>query len=444
MDIHGKKAAIVTLGCKVNQYETDAMRSMLENAGEVITDAGDEPDIYIVNTCSVTNMAERKSRQMLHRAKRKNPNVIVVAVGCYAQVGKEELAADGHIDLIIGNNKKKDLIKILEDYEPEGVPEAEVLDIASDRSFENLCVDHLETHTRAYIKVQDGCNQFCSYCIIPYARGRVRSRQKEDVLKEIRNLAEKGCREFVITGIHVTSYGTDLGDIRLIDLLEEISQIEGVERIRLGSLEPGFITEDVLGRLSRLKNFCPHFHLSLQSGCDTVLARMNRKYTTEDIREKCRMIRTFFDTPALTTDIIVGFPGETEEEFETTRRFLEEIQLYEMHIFKYSVRKGTKAAVMDHQVPDQIKAERSDILLAMAVRNKKAFEEAQLGREKEVLMEEELRGRKNWYVGHTREYIRTAAYSETPVDHQIVKVQLKTVSEDGYVEGTLAAQKKKC
>ena len=216
MDIHGKKAAIVTLGCKVNQYETDAMRSMLENAGVIITDAGDEPDIYIVNTCSVTNMAERKSRQMLHRAKRKNPNVIVVAVGCYAQVGKEELAADGHIDLIIGNNKKKDLIKILEDYEPEGVPEAEVLDIASDRSFENLCVDHLETHTRAYIKVQDGCNQFCSYCIIPYARGRVRSRQKEDVLKEIRNLAEKGCREFVITGIHVTSYGTDLGDIRLI------------------------------------------------------------------------------------------------------------------------------------------------------------------------------------------------------------------------------------
>ena len=223
MDIHGKKAAIVTLGCKVNQYETDAMRSMLENEGVIITDAGDEPDIYIVNTCSVTNMAERKSRQMLHRAKRKNPNVIVVAVGCYAQVGKEELAADGHIDLIIGNNKKKDLIKILEDYEPEGVPEAEVLDIASDRSFENLCVDHLETHTRAYIKVQDGCNQFCSYCIIPYARGRVRSRQKEDVLKEIRNLAEKGCREFVITGIHVTSYGTDLGDIRLIDLLEEIS-----------------------------------------------------------------------------------------------------------------------------------------------------------------------------------------------------------------------------
>lgn len=437
MDIYGKKAAIVTLGCKVNQYETDAMRSMLENAGVTIVGAGDEPDIYIVNTCSVTNMAERKSRQMLHRAKRKNPNVVVVAVGCYAQVGKEELAADQHIDLIIGNNKKKDLVKILEDFEPESMPETKVLDIAADRTFENLHVDHIETHTRAYIKVQDGCNQFCSYCIIPYARGRVRSRQKEDVLEEIRNLACKGCREFVITGIHVTSYGTDLGDIRLIDLLEEIAQIEGVRRIRLGSLEPGFITEDVLERLSRLENFCPHFHLSLQSGCDTVLARMNRKYTTKDIREKCQKIREFFDMPALTTDIIVGFPGETEEEFETTRKFLEEIQLYEMHIFKYSVRKGTKAAAMDHQVPDQIKTKRSDILLEMAAKNKKAFEGAQLGKEKEVLMEEELRGRKNWYVGHTREYVRTAVYSKIPLDHQIVKTELTKISEDGYVEGIL-------
>ena len=437
MDIYGKKAAIVTLGCKVNQYETDAMRSMLENAGVTIAGAGDEPDIYIVNTCSVTNMAERKSRQMLHRAKRKNPNVVVVAVGCYAQVGKKELAADEHIDLIIGNNKKKDLVKILEDFEPESMPETNVLDIAADRTFENLHVDHIETHTRAYIKVQDGCNQFCSYCIIPYARGRVRSRQKEDVLEEIRNLACKGCREFVITGIHVTSYGTDLGDIRLIDLLEEISQIEGVMRIRLGSLEPGFITEDVLERLSRLDNFCPHFHLSLQSGCDTVLARMNRKYTTKDIREKCEKIREFFDMPALTTDIIVGFPGETEEEFEITRKFLEEIQLYEMHIFKYSVRKGTKAAAMDHQVPDQIKTKRSDILLEMAARNKKAFEEAQLGKEKEVLMEEELRGKKDWYVGHTREYIRTAAYSKIPLDHQIVKTELTKISEDGYVEAIL-------
>lgn len=442
MKIYGKKASIVTLGCKVNQYETDAMCAMLKEAGVSIVSTKEKADIYIVNTCSVTNMAERKSRQMLHRAKRKNPDVVVVAVGCYAQVGKEELIADGHIDLIIGNNKKKDLIGILEEYQPKEKPETEVLDIASDREYEELHVDQLNSHTRAYIKVQDGCNQFCSYCIIPYARGRVRSRKKEDVLEEIRGLAEKGYQEFVITGIHVTSYGTDLGEIRLIDLLEEISKIEGVRRIRLGSLEPGFITEDVLQRLSRLKNFCPHFHLSLQSGCDTVLRRMNRRYTTEEIREKCRMIRQYFDQPALTTDIIVGFPGETEEEFEKTRKFLEEICLYEMHIFKYSVRKGTRAAKMQDQVPDQIKAKRSDILLEMSKNHQEAFEKAQLGQTKEILMEEEVHGRKNWYTGHTREYVKTAVYSERNLENQMVNVQLETISPDGYVEGKLVPEEK--
>lgn len=442
MKIYGKKASIVTLGCKVNQYETDAMCAMLKEAGVSIVSTKEKADIYIVNTCSVTNMAERKSRQMLHRAKRKNPDVVVVAVGCYAQVGKEELIADGHIDLIIGNNKKKDLIGILEEYQPKEKPETEVLDIASDREYEELHVDQLNSHTRAYIKVQDGCNQFCSYCIIPYARGRVRSRKKEDVLEEIRGLAGKGYQEFVITGIHVTSYGTDLGEIRLIDLLEEISKIEGVRRIRLGSLEPGFITEDVLRRLSRLENFCPHFHLSLQSGCDTVLKRMNRKYTTEEIREKCRMIRQYFDQPALTTDIIVGFPGETEEEFEETRNFLEEICLYEMHIFKYSIRKGTLAAKMQDQVPDQIKAKRSDILLEMSKNHQEAFEKAQLGQTKEILMEEEVHGRKNWYTGHTREYVKTAVYSERNLENQMVNVQLEAISPDGYVEGKLVPEEK--
>nr|WP_300324162.1 tRNA (N(6)-L-threonylcarbamoyladenosine(37)-C(2))-methylthiotransferase MtaB [uncultured Anaerostipes sp.] len=442
MKIYGKKASIVTLGCKVNQYETDAMCAMLQEAGVSIVSTKEKTDIYIVNTCSVTNMAERKSRQMLHRAKRKNPDVVVVAVGCYAQVGKEELIADGHIDLIIGNNKKKDLIKILEEYQPNEKPETEVLDIASDREYEELHVDHLNSHTRAYIKVQDGCNQFCSYCIIPYARGRVRSRRKEDVLEEIRGLAGKGYQEFVITGIHVTSYGTDLGEIRLIDLLEEISKIDGVRRIRLGSLEPGFITEDVLRRLSRLEKFCPHFHLSLQSGCDTVLKRMNRKYTTEEIREKCRMIRQYFDQPALTTDIIVGFPGETEEEFEETRKFLEEICLYEMHIFKYSIRKGTRAAKMQDQVPDQIKAKRSDILLEMSRNHQEAFEKAQLGQTKEILIEEEVHGNKNWYTGHTREYVKTAVYSETDLENQMVNVQLETISPDGYVKGRLVPEEK--
>ncbi len=442
MKIYGKKASIVTLGCKVNQYETDAMCAMLKEAGVSIVSTKEKADIYIVNTCSVTNMAERKSRQMLHRAKRKNPDVVVVAVGCYAQVGKEELIADGHIDLIIGNNKKKDLIGILEEYQPKEKPETEVLDIASDQEYEELHVDHLNSHTRAYIKVQDGCNQFCSYCIIPYARGRVRSRKKEDVLEEIRGLAGKGYQEFVITGIHVTSYGTDLGEIRLIDLLEEISKIEGVRRIRLGSLEPGFITKDVLRRLSRLENFCPHFHLSLQSGCDTVLKRMNRKYTMEEIREKCRMIRQYFNQPALTTDIIVGFPGETEEEFEETRNFLEEICLYEMHIFKYSIRKGTRAAKMQDQVPDQIKAKRSDILLEMSKNHQETFEKAQLGQTKEILMEEEVHGRKNWYTGHTREYVKAAVYSEKNLENQMVNVQLETISPDGYVEGKLVPEEK--
>ncbi|MDY2725996.1 MAG: tRNA (N(6)-L-threonylcarbamoyladenosine(37)-C(2))-methylthiotransferase MtaB, partial [Anaerostipes faecalis] len=342
MNLQGKKAAIVTLGCKVNQYETDAMWGMLLEAGVVMVSPKEAADIYIVNTCSVTNMAERKSRQMLHRAKKMNPDVVVVAVGCYAQVGKDELSKDTNIDLIIGNNKKKELVHILESYAPERIQSPEVLDIAKDREYESLHIDHLNDHTRAYIKVQDGCNQFCSYCIIPYARGRVRSRSQEEILEEISQLCENGCQEFVITGIHVTSYGVDIGNTSLIDLLEAISEISQVKRIRLGSLEPGFITPEVVKRLSKIQSFCPHFHLSLQSGCDATLKRMNRKYTTQEIRQKCKLIRQYFDNPALTTDIIVGFPGETEEEFQQTRDFLEEINLYEMHIFKYSIRKGTK------------------------------------------------------------------------------------------------------
>ena len=425
MNLQGKRAAIVTLGCKVNQYETDAMYGMLKEAA----------DIYIVNTCSVTNMAERKSRQMLHRAKKKNPDVIVVAVGCYAQVGKEELAKDTNIDLIIGNNKKKDLIHILEEHMKENEPQEEVVDISHDTEYESLHVEELKEHTRAYIKVQDGCNQFCSYCIIPYARGRVRSRKKEEVIEEIKNLTKHGCQEFVITGIHVTSYGKDLGDITLIDLLEEIAGIDGVKRIRLGSLEPGFITKNTLDRLAKIESFCPHFHLSLQSGCDSVLKRMNRKYTTNDIREKCKAIREHFEYPALTTDIIVGFPGETEEEFEETRKFLEEINLYEMHVFKYSIRKGTHAAKMKPQIDDQIKTKRSNVLLEMSKKHQKDFETKQLGLTKEVLVEEKMHGKDHYYTGHTKEYIKVALYSETPLENKIVRVQLLQVLDDGYVLG---------
>ena len=433
MNLQGKRAAIVTLGCKVNQYETDAMYGMLKEAGVVMVDAKEAADIYIVNTCSVTNMAERKSRQMLHRAKKKNPNVVVVAVGCYAQVGKEELSKDTNIDLIIGNNKKKDLIHILEEHMGEDEFKEEVIDIAQDHEYESLHVEQLKEHTRAYIKVQDGCNQFCSYCIIPYARGRVRSRKKEDVLEEITNLTKHGCQEFVITGIHVTSYGKDLENITLIDLLEEIAKIPGVKRIRLGSLEPGFVTEDTLDRLTKIESFCPHFHLSLQSGCDSVLKRMNRKYTTKDIKEKCEAIRKHFKYPALTTDIIVGFPGESEEEFEQTRKFLEEINLYEMHVFKYSIRKGTRAADMRPQIDDQIKTKRSNVLLEMSKRHQNEFETKQLGMIKEVLVEEKMHGKDHYYTGHTKEYIKVALYSEESLENKIVEVQLTQVLDDGYV-----------
>lgn len=439
MSLNNVKAAIVTLGCKVNQYESDAMFDMLTDAGAEIVSPKEGADIYIVNTCSVTNIAERKSRQMLHRAKKLNPDTVVAAVGCYAQVGKDELKKDPLIDLIIGNNKKKDLIPILEEYFKGQQQSMEVLDLSAGSEYEALHVSHLNEHTRAYIKVQDGCNQFCSYCIIPYARGRVRSRDMEDILTEIKKLSENGCREFVITGIHVCSYGTDLNEGKgLIDLLEEIGKIKGVRRIRLGSLEPGIITEESVKRLQNIKQFCPHFHLSLQSGCDATLKRMNRKYTTEEIRQKVKILRNAYDNPALTTDIIVGFPGETDEEFEQTRKFLEEINLYEMHVFKYSKRKGTRAAVMEDQVNDQKKAGRSAILIAMSDKNKLAFEQKQTGKETEVLIEEKLKNsREGLYVGHTREYVKVAVESNEPLENRIVRVQLTGVSGDGYMTGNL-------
>lgn len=439
MSLDNVKAAIVTLGCKVNQYESDAMFDMLTNAGARIVDPKEGADVYIVNTCSVTNIAERKSRQMLHRAKKLNPDTVVAAVGCYAQVGKEELEKDPLIDLIIGNNKKKDLISILETYFEDRRQETEVVDLSSGSEYEALHVSHLNEHTRAYIKVQDGCNQFCSYCIIPYARGRVRSRAMEDILGEIRELSGNGCQEFVITGIHVCSYGTDLSEGKgLIDLLEEIGTISGVKRIRLGSLEPGIITEESVKRLKNIEQFCPHFHLSLQSGCDETLKRMNRKYTTEEIWEKIKILRDAYDQPALTTDIIVGFPGETPDEFETTRKFLEEINLYEMHVFKYSKRKGTRAAVMEDQVDDQEKARRSSILIAMNETYKRAFEQAQIGTDRDVLIEEKLKHSvENLYVGHTKEYVKVAVESREPLENQIVRAHLTGISEDGYMTGNL-------
>ena len=390
-----KKAALHNLGCKVNAYETEAMQQLLEQHGYEIVPFEPGADVYVINTCSVTNIADRKSRQMLHKARKMNPDAIVVAAGCYVQAAAAEAEKDPAIDIIIGNNRKKDLIAILEEFQAkrnstekkEENAQEWVIDINHTKEYEGLSITRTAEHTRAYIKVQDGCNQFCSYCIIPYARGRVRSRDMEEVLKEVEALAAGGFQEVVLTGIHLSSYGIDKGTT-LLQLIEEVHKISGIRRIRLGSLEPRIITEEFAGKLASLEKICPHFHLSLQSGCDATLKRMNRRYTAEEYYEKCQLLRKHFDHPALTTDVIVGFPQETEEEFETTRAFLEKVNFYETHIFKYSRRQGTKAAVMEGQVADQIKAARSEILISVGEIHKKAYEDRLIGTRQEVLFEE--------------------------------------------------------
>lgn len=417
-----KKVALHNLGCKVNAYETEAMQQMLEAEGYEIVPFAPGADIYLINTCTVTNIADRKSRQMLHKAKKMNPNAIVVAIGCYVQAAREDLEADAAIDLVIGNNKKKDLIAILESYEREEKGLEEFIDLSHSSEYEELSIQKTAEHTRAYIKVQDGCNQFCSYCIIPYTRGRVRSRRAEDVIAEVEKLAEYGCQEVVLTGIHLSSYGVDI-DSSLLELIQAVHRVDGIRRIRLGSLEPRIITEGFVTALKELPKICPHFHLSLQSGCDATLKRMNRRYTAEEYLMKCELIRRHFSHPALTSDVIVGFPGETEEEFAQTKAFLEKIEFYETHIFKYSRRKGTRAAVMERQVPDQIKAERSSILLSLGEEKKKKFESALFGKETEVLFEEKasLEGRDYW-VGHTKEYVKLALYSQEDLENKLISV----------------------
>ena len=416
--LKGKSVAATTLGCKVNQAETDSMLDMLSAAGADIVDFEEKADIYIVNTCSVTNIADKKSRQMLHRAKKRNPESIVIAAGCYVQSAKELLEQDESVDIVISNNKKKDITDIVNDYinvrkneggdTPAGGEKKEYfIDISKETEYEEMGGHVPVGHTRAYVKIQDGCNQFCSYCIIPYVRGRIRSRSEEAVIAEVTELAESGIKEVVLTGIHISSYGKDKNNEgTLIDLIDAISKIKGIKRIRLGSLEPGIITEDFVRRVSANKKVCPHFHLSLQSGCNTILKRMNRKYTREQYFEKCEMLREAYDAPALTTDVIVGFPGETDEEFEETVQYLTELNLYEMHIFKYSPRKGTVAAAMKDQVSPEVKNKRSDVLLELAERGKKAYEAKYEGAELEVLVEEVLHREDGTYLrGHTERYM---------------------------------------
>lgn len=470
-----KKAALHNLGCKVNAYETEAMQELLERAGYEIVPFKEGADIYIINTCTVTNVADRKSRQMLHRARKMNPGAVVVAAGCYVQT-QEGQETDPCIDIVIGNNKKQDLITILREYDAvhskkvagedmdsavsrdkgsavsggmgnaadgagdsttvvgqakedplteEGVY-SEVIDIGHVKEYEELSLSRTGEHTRAYIKVQDGCNQFCSYCIIPYARGRVRSRSRREIVEEVKRLQANGYQEVVLTGIHLSSYGIDYeGEENLLTLISSVHEVEGIQRIRLGSLEPRIITETFAAAIAILPKLCPHFHLSLQSGCDATLKRMNRRYTAGEYYEKCLLLRKYFENPALTTDVIVGFPGETETEFEESRAFVEKTGFYETHIFKYSKRQGTRAAAMDNQVPEQIKALRSDILLALNEKQRRRYEESFLGKEVEVLVEEtaEIDGR-TVQVGHTREYMKIALDIGGNLQNSIRKVQI--------------------
>lgn len=427
-----KKAALHNLGCKVNAYETEAMQEMLEQAGYEIVPFKEGADVYVINTCTVTNIADRKSRQMLHRARKLNPEAVVVAAGCYVQTqGEREI--DPCIDIVIGNNHKKDLVRILREYEENREKDraGEIGDINRTKEYESLHLTRTGEHTRAYIKVQDGCNQFCTYCIIPYARGRVRSREMQDVEQEVRTLAGNGYQEVVLTGIHLSSYGIDFdGRRHLIELIRAVHEIEGIRRIRLGSLEPGIVTEEFAEALASMPKICPHFHLSLQSGCDAVLKRMNRKYTSGEYYEKCRILRKYFDAPALTTDVIVGFPGETEAEFQESYDFVDKVDFYETHIFKYSKREGTKAASMPDQVDEQIKAQRSARLIELGEKKRKVYEKNFIGRTVEVLVEEDaVIDGKNVQTGHTKEYIKIALDSEENLRNCIVNVQIDNDSQ---------------
>lgn len=435
-----KKVALHNLGCKVNAYETEAMQQLLEAAGYEIVPFAPGADVYVINTCTVTNIADRKSRQMLHKAKKMNPEAVVVAAGCYVQAGKEKAEADPSIDLIIGNNKKQDLISVLEQCLETKERREEMIDISHTKEYEKLQIDRTEEHTRAYIKVQDGCNQFCTYCVIPYARGRVRSRKTADVVREVEKLAISGCQEVVLTGIHLSSYGVDRKEDgeTLLSLIQAVHQVEGIKRIRLGSLEPGIVTEEFAKELSQLKKMCPHFHLSLQSGCTDTLKRMNRRYTAQEYAEKCEILRKYFSCPALTTDVITGFPGETEEEFSQSRDFVEKIGFYETHIFPYSRREGTKAAGMPEQLPEGIKKERSRVLIEIGMKHQREFMEKFLGQKREVLFEErqDIQGTAYW-VGHTMEYLKVAVVSDEDLGNRILEVKLKEILPEGIMIGKI-------
>ena len=436
-----RTVAIHSLGCKVNSYEAESMEQLLKKAGYTIVpfDENVTADIYIINTCSVTNIADRKSRQMLHKSKKINPDAIVVAAGCYVNADTKKAAEDNAVDIVLGNNCKINIVEALENYYKDKNNSGMVVDFKEKQEYEELKLDEVSTHTRAYIKIQDGCNQFCSYCIIPYTRGRIRSRDIDEIEEEVTKLVSKGFKEVVLTGIHLTSYGVDNNKGSLLEVIMRLDKIEGLQRIRLGSLEPRVITEEFAKTLSSSKKICPHFHLSLQSGCDTVLKRMNRKYTTQEYYDKCCILRKYFNNPAITTDVIVGFPQETEEEFEATKVFLEKVHFYEMHIFKYSRRKGTVADRMEGQVDEKVKTQRSAILLELENKMSKEYRQQHIGKTEEVLIEEIVsENGKDYFMGFTPDYIRVKIACDTALDNSeyintIKKVHMKELNDDGIV-----------
>ena len=436
-----RTVAIHSLVCKVNSYEAESMEQLLKQAGYTIVpfDENITADIYIINTCSVTNIADRKSRQMLHKSKKINPDAIVVAAGCYVNADTKKAAEDNAVDIVLGNNCKINIVEALENYYKDKNNSEMIVDFKEQQEYEELKLDEVSTHTRAYIKIQDGCNQFCSYCIIPYTRGRIRSRDIDEIEEEVTKLVSKGFKEVVLTGIHLTSYGVDNNKGSLLEVIMRLDKIDGLQRIRLGSLEPRVITEEFAKTLSSSKKICPHFHLSLQSGCDTVLKRMNRKYTTQEYYDKCCILRKYFNNPAITTDVIVGFPQETEEEFEATKVFLEKVHFYEMHIFKYSRRKGTVADRMEGQVDEKVKTQRSAILLELENKMSKEYRQQHIGKTEEVLIEEIVsENGKDYFMGFTPDYIRVKIACDTASDNSeyintIKKVHMKEINDDGIV-----------
>ena len=433
-----KKVAFLTLGCKTNQYETNGMMQKFIEAGYEICNLEENPDIYVVNTCTVTNIADRKSRQSLRRVKENN-NTIVVAVGCYAQVAKEQLEQMPEIDIVLGNKEKKDIVKYVEEFlqkrtdtnKKEPTPIVDVADISKQKEFDEYgCVTYTEK-ARTEIKIQDGCNNFCTYCLIPYARGRIRSRKKENVLKEAQNIANEGIKEIVLTGIHIASYGKDFEEeYKLIDLIEDLNKIEGIERIRLGSLEPTIVTEEFTKRLSKLEKVCNHFHLSLQSGCNETLKRMNRKYSTEEFKKVVEILRKYFKDVNLTTDVIVGFPGETDEEFDNTYKFLKDIAFYKMHVFKYSKRDGTIAAKMPNQIDGLVAEERSKKLIELSEKNMIKYNNKYIGKELEVLFEEK---QGEFWIGHTKNYMVVKMKSENDLENKLLKVKINSVNNEALI-----------